>query len=68
MEAHRIRASELRQRLEAGEEVVLVDTRSPDAWARTSEMAAGAMRIPADKVAHHLAELPRGRTIVTYCT
>jgi rhodanese-related sulfurtransferase len=67
MDAHRITVSELGQRLEQGHEILFVDTRSPKDWATSDVKLPLAIRIPADKVADHLGELPHEGTIVTYC-
>jgi len=51
-----------------GEDVFFVDTRNPQAWAEAETRLPGAIRVPADQVEQHLADIPRDRTIVTYCT
>jgi rhodanese-related sulfurtransferase len=53
---------------ERGEDVFFVDTRNPQAWAEAETRLPGAIRVPADQVEQHLADIPRDRTIVTYCT
>ena len=53
---------------ERGEGVFFVDTRNPQAWAEAETRLPGAIRVPADQVEQHLADIPRDRTIVTYCT
>lgn len=68
MEAHRIYPEEVEQRLDAGLDVVLVDTRSPEDWARSNQIIPGAIRIPADEIADHLGDLPHAATIITYCS
>ncbi|HZS08728.1 MAG TPA: rhodanese-like domain-containing protein [Blastocatellia bacterium] len=64
----RVTADEVKQRMDRGEPLVLVDTRNPQAWGESDEKLPGAIRIPADDVAGHLDEIPRGRAIITYCT
>lgn len=59
---------ELRNRLDRGEDVFFVDTRNPKAWAAAETKLPGAIRVPADQVEQHLADVPRDRTVVTYCT
>ncbi len=68
VEPARITAAEVKQRLDRGEPILFIDTRSPDAWAASSDKIKGAMRIHYAELAQHIAELPRDRTIVTYCT
>ena len=66
--AKRMSVDELRKRLERGEEIFFVDTRNPTAWAEADTKLPGAIRVPADQVEPHLADIPRDRTVVTYCT
>jgi rhodanese-related sulfurtransferase len=67
-EAPRITADELQQRMHAGEEFVIVDTRNPQAWAESGDKAARAQRIPLDELQRHLPQLPKTKPIVAYCT
>lgn len=66
--ARRITVDELRERLERDEDMFLVDTRNPKAWAEAETKLPAAIRVPADQVEQHLADVPRDRTVVTYCT
>ena len=68
MEPSRIRAIDLRDRIERGEETVLIDTRNPKAWAESDQKLPGALRIPADEIELHTHKLPRDQLIVTYCS
>jgi Rhodanese-like domain len=63
--ARRISVSELKAELEKGE-VVIVDTR-PAASYKTSHIK-GAMSIPYDEFGRRMKEIPKGKTIVTYCS
>jgi len=67
-DALRISADELKGRMQAGEDFVLIDTRNPHAWAESGEKAAGAIRFPLDEVDEHISRLPEGKPIVAYCT
>jgi rhodanese-related sulfurtransferase len=49
-------------------DAVFVDSRNPVAWAEGPTKLPGAIRIPANDLESHLAELPKDRPIVTYCT
>ena len=49
-------------------DVVFVDARNPQAWGDAKTKLPGALRIPANALDSHVAELPKGRPIVTYCT
>ena len=68
MEATRVTVEELRERLNRGEQFAFVDTRNPQAWGESDQKLPGAIRVPADEVAQHLAEIPHDRTVITYCT
>ncbi len=66
--ASRITVDDLRKRLDRGETIFFIDTRNPTAWAESSTKLPGAIRVPADQVEQHLADIPRDRMVVTYCT
>ncbi|HEY2931640.1 MAG TPA: rhodanese-like domain-containing protein [Acidobacteriota bacterium] len=68
MEVTRVTADEIKQRMDRGEMLVFVDSRSPKDWEESDEKLPGAIRVPADEVEAHLSEIPKGRTIITYCT
>ena len=64
----RISADELKRRMEAGEDFIIIDVRNPRAWAEASDMASQAIRIALDDANASLAHLPRDKPIVAYCT
>jgi rhodanese-related sulfurtransferase len=64
----RTTAEEVMARLARGEPIVFLDTRNPKAWAESDVKVPGAIRVEADRVREHVAEIPRGRPIVAYCT
>ena len=68
MEPERVTPEEVMGRLNRGERVFFVDTRQPEAWEGSDVKLPGAIRDPPDDVEAHLADVPRDRTIVTYCT
>lgn len=68
MEATRITAEEIKQRMSRGEQFIFVDTRNPQAWGEADTKLPGAVRVPADEVEKHLSEIPRDRAVITYCT
>ena len=68
MEATRVTVDEIRERMNRGEDVYFVDARNPQAWAAADTKLPGAVRVPADAVEQHLADMPRDRMIVAYCT
>ena len=66
--ANKITVEDVRARLDRGEDIFFVDTRNPKAWGEAETKLPGAIRVPADQVEQHLADIPRDRTIVVYCT
>jgi rhodanese-related sulfurtransferase len=67
-DALRITVDELKRRMEAGEDFVLIDTRNPQAWAESDSMLPEAIRLPMDKLEENLSKIPKERPIVAYCT
>ncbi len=68
MEATRVTADEVKERMDRGEQFAFIDTRNPQAWGEADTKLPGAIRVPADEVEKHLDEIPRDRTVITYCT
>ena len=68
MEATRVTVDEIKERMDRGEQFTFVDSRNPQAWAEAESKLPGAIRVPADEVEQHLAEIPHDRTVITYCT
>lgn len=68
MEATRVTTDELKERLDRGEEFIFVDTRNPTAWGESDKKLPNAIRVPAEEIAQHLNEIPKDRTVITYCT
>ena len=64
----RISVGDLYELIEAGEQPIIVDVRSSTARALEPRWIPGAIHVPVDDVSRHLAELPRDREIVVYCT
>lgn len=63
----RINVAELYELVQAGAEPVIVDVRSPTARALDPRWIPGALHVPIDDVAKHIADLPRNRDIILYC-
>jgi rhodanese-related sulfurtransferase len=57
---------QLKQRLDAGENIYLLDVRTPAELAEHG-LIAGAVNIPIDELESRLAEVPKDRPVVTYC-
>jgi rhodanese-related sulfurtransferase len=64
----RVTADEVKERMDRGEPLVFLDTRNPTAWGESDAKLPGAIRMSVDEVERRLEELPRDRTIITYCT
>ena len=64
----RIRAEELRQKLDSDNGVVVVDLRNNMAYADSDRILPGAIRIPPAEFEKHSQSLPRNQEIVFYCT
>ena len=67
-ELDRITIGEVKKMIDRGEPVLLIDTRNPHDWGESDVRLPGALRIHYSELKPHLEELPRDRTIVTYCT
>ena len=68
MAVTRVTVNDVRSRMGQGDDVYFVDTRNPQAWGEAQTKLPGAIRVPADEVEKHLADIPRDRPVVTYCT
>jgi membrane protein DedA with SNARE-associated domain len=64
--ANRMSAEELKQKLEAGEEIVVVDVRST--FQSQDDFIPGAFRIPLEELEESHWSIPRDRDIVLVCT
>lgn len=67
-DALRITVDELRKRMEAGEDFTVIDVRNPQAWAQSDSKIPEAIRLPMDEWDKNLAQIPKGRPVVAYCT
>lgn len=61
----RISLEDVKKRMD---EVVFVDARSATALSRNPVQVPGAIHVPAKEVGNAAKNLPRNRTLVTYCT
>ena len=68
MEPERITAEAVLRRMDAGEEVVFVDARSPEAWEASDSQIPHSIRLLGSEIQSHLDEIPPDKLIVTYCT
>ena len=65
-EVPRLTAEELKKLLDAGEEIVVADTRGKTSY--DYQHLAGAISVPENEVNSHLNELPKNKDIVFYCS
>jgi rhodanese-related sulfurtransferase len=68
MEATRVTIDEIEERMRRGEVFTFVDTRNPQAWGEAETKLPGAIRVPVDQVEQSIDQIPRDRTVITYCT
>ena len=68
MEATRVTVDEVKERMDRGEQFTFLDTRNPTAWAEAETKLPNAIRVPANEVEQHLDQIPRDRTVISYCT
>lgn len=68
MEPERITPDEAQRMWASGAPVAFVDARSAESWAKASRQIPGSVRVPPDDVESRLAQVPQGKTIITYCT
>jgi len=62
---HRISIDEVRRRIK---QLVFVDARSATSLNRNRLQVSGAIHVPVKTLEEELKQLPRNRTLVTYCT
>jgi rhodanese-related sulfurtransferase len=68
MEATRVTVDEVKERMDRGEQFTFLDVRNPKAWGEADTKLPSAIRVPADEVEQHINEIPRDRSVITYCT
>ena len=67
-EVTRVTPDEVKQRMDRGEKFTFVDSRNPTAWGESDVKLPGAIRLTPEDAEKRAEELPRDRTIITYCT
>jgi membrane protein DedA with SNARE-associated domain len=68
LERSRISAPELKERLDRGENIIVVDLRSDLTYRVDGLKVKGAIHIPPSQFDRRYKEIPTGRTVVMYCT
>ncbi|HWX24800.1 MAG TPA: VTT domain-containing protein [Vicinamibacteria bacterium] len=64
----RITPEELKERLDRGEDIVVVDLRHPAEFEMFPETIPGALRIGPHEMEERHAQIPRGQDVVVFCT
>ena len=64
----RITTDELRQKLDAGEDLVILDLRSNAALQEDPSLIQGAVHVSMDEIEKRHHEIPRDRDIIVYCS
>ena len=64
----KISVDELKQRLDAGEAISVVDVRHPLSLQLDPDTIPGAINFTLEEIEHRHQEIPRDRDIVLYCT
>jgi rhodanese-related sulfurtransferase len=64
----RITPEELKAELDAGADLLVVDLRHALDYEAEPRTLPGALRLPAEELEGRGHELPRGRTLILYCT
>jgi len=67
-EVQRISVEEVKKMLDRGEKIFFIDTRNPVAWGESNIKIRGAVRLHYEELEKRVAEVPRDRPVVTYCT
>ena len=67
-EQDKIAINELKNMIDRGESILIIDTRNSHDWNESDVKLPGALRIHFSELEQHLSEIPRDRAIVTYCT
>lgn len=66
-EPQRVVPAEVWRLVEEGREPVFIDTRNARHWAQSDSQIPGSIRLRRDELEVRIAEVPRGRPLVTYC-
>ncbi|MEE8573780.1 MAG: rhodanese-like domain-containing protein [Thermodesulfobacteriota bacterium] len=62
-----ITKEELLRRIESGQDIIVIDTRSSHAYQKSYHKVLGAYRIPLSHIKRVAPKIPKGRDIVVYC-
>ena len=68
MEPRAITPKEVKELIERGEQVALLDVRNDQAWSESDKKLPGALRIPVDEALARADEISKDGVTVAYCT
>ena len=68
MTPHEIRAVDVKEMMDNGKEIVLIDARSSKEWGESDVKLPGAIRIHITEIDKYLAKIPKNIPVITYCT
>ncbi len=66
--AGRITIHQLKRKLDAKEEIVIIDTRQGSSYVGSTVKIKGAIHITVDELEAKMKDLPKNKEIVAYCT
>jgi rhodanese-related sulfurtransferase len=64
----KVTVDEVAEKLDRGEGITIIDSRSDAAWGESDIKAGGAIRIPPGEAEKHIADVRRDQFAVVYCT
>ncbi len=64
----RITIHQLKRKMDAKEQIVIIDTRKGSSYVGSTVKIRGAIHITVDELEGRMKELPKNKEIVTYCT
>jgi len=64
--SQRLSPSEVKQRLDRGEKLTIIDARNEQAWSDSDAKIPGALRMPLSEFEAN--RIPKDRPVITYCT
>ena len=67
-EVERITVEQLKEKIDKNEPVFIIDSRSTGSYDGSDYKIKGSVRIPESEIEARLAEIPRDKPIVIYCT
>ena len=68
VEITRITVEEVRERMDRDDTITFVDSRSAAAWKAGVAKIPGAIRVPPNEINAYISEVPKGTTVIVYCT